>query len=106
MKKEESEGLLLKSPSLFGIEIIGKPSSVVYGHLSSPTVADRVKRYSRNQSDEPPYATDSQSCTGWGLHGTLRYRKVGELLPRLSTLASCDAVYFCCTFLKVAFTCR
>ena len=27
----------------------------------------------------------------------------GELLPRLSTLTSCEAVYLCCTFPEVAF---
>ena len=53
----------------------------------------------------------AQTCIGRGLHGTKRYRLVGELLPRLSILTSklvvytdCGAVYFCCTFLKVAFT--
>ena len=66
-------------------EKIGKPSSVVYGHLSTLAVAGKVKRYSRRTSGGQPYATDAQSCSEWGLHGTPRYRSVGELLPRLST---------------------
>ena len=31
--------------------------------------------------------TNAQSCTGRGLHGALRYRSAGELLPPLSILA-------------------
>ena len=45
-----------------------------------------------------------QSCSEWGLQGTLRRRSVGGLLPRLSILTAKAAVYFCCTFLEVAFT--
>ena len=35
-----------------------------------------------------PNETVFQSCFGWGLHGTLRYRKVGGLLHRLSILTA------------------
>ena len=49
-----------------------------------------------------------QSCSEWGLHGIPRYRGIGGLLPRLSILTALPcgntAVYFCCTFLEVAFT--
>ena len=86
--------------------LICKPSSVVYGHLSSRIVADAFERYSRRTSGEQPYATCAQSCTGRGLHGTPRCRGVGELLPPLSILADCSAVCFCCTFLGVASTGR
>ena len=75
---------------------IGKPSSVVYGHLSTLAVADKFKRYSRRSSGGQPYITIAQSCSEWGLHGTPRYRSVGELLPRLSTLTEAS---FCGLFL-------
>ena len=110
-----STGFFVKLPSR-----TCKPGSVVRGHLSTPTVADRLKRYSRLSSDGQPYVRITQTCIGRGLHGTGRYRPVGELLPRLSILTSlptkilrlfagalkkeCEAVYFCCTFLEVAFT--
>ena len=84
-----------------------KPSSVVYGHLSRLAVAGKLKRYSRYLPDGQPYMADTQSCSGWGLHGIPRYRSIGELLPRLSILTEqSPAVYFCCTFLEVAFTWR
>ena len=84
-----------------------KPSSVVYGHLSTPAVTDGLQRYSRIFPDGQPCVGISQSCIGRGLHGSGRYRPDGELLPRLSILTvQSTAVYFCCTFLEVAFTCR
>ena len=85
---------------------ICKPSSVVYGHLSGRTVAGAFKRYSRQMPGEQPYAALAQSCTERGLHGTLRYRNVGELLPPLSILTGKPAVCFCCTVLEVASTGR
>ena len=84
-----------------------KPGSVVYGHLSTLAVAGKLQRYSRRSSGGQPCATNAQSCSGRGLHGAPRYRSAGELLPRLSTLTEtriASAVYFCCTFLEVAFT--
>ena len=81
-----------------------KPGSVERGHLSRLTVTDKLKRYSRLRSDGQPYVNEAQTCIGRGLHGTGRYRPVGELLPRLSILTAKAAVYFCCTFLEVAFT--
>ncbi len=86
-----------------------KPGSVWRGHLSRPTVTDRLERYSRISPGGQPYVERSQTCIGRGLHGTGRYRPVGELLPRLSTLSAPAhkdgaVVYFCCTFLEVAFT--
>ena len=89
----------------------------MYGHLSRLTVTDKLKRYSRYPSGGQPYVTNTQSCSKWGLHGILRYRNIGELLPRLSILtnrqpiyigvqgkAKLLAVYFCCTILEVTFT--
>ena len=71
-----------------------KPGSVVRSHLSTPTVADRLKRYSRLYSDGQPYMNKAQTCIGRGLHGTGRYRPVGELLPRLSILtANCCGLF-------------
>ena len=37
--------------------------------------------------DGQPYVGEAQTCIGRGLHGTPCYHGVGELLPRLSTLA-------------------
>ena len=82
-----------------------KPGSVERGHLSTLIVTDKFKRYSRLHSGGQPCVNTAQPCIGRGLHGTGRYRPVGELLPRLSILTAVKAaVYFCCTFLKVAFT--
>ena len=97
----------LKRPFLVDkrFEFVYKPSSVVYGHLSRLTVTDKLKRYSRYSVGRTALLTETQSCNGWGLHGILRYRSIGELLPRLSILTRLSlAVYFCCTFLEVAFT--
>ena len=100
-----------------GFESVCKPSSVVYGHLSRLAVADKFKRYSRYSVGRTALLTDTQSCSGWGLHGTGCYQPVGELLPRLSILTATGsfhkenvqdlhqavaAVYFCCTVPKVA----
>ncbi len=69
-------------------------------HLSRPCVSAGFR---------PPFGTDRANhgpcrrCFGWGLHGTLDYPRVGGLLPRLSILTLlCKAVYFCCTFPRVA----
>ena len=88
-------------------ESVYKPSSVVYGHLSRLAVTDKLKRYSRYSVGRTALLTDTQSCSGWGLHGIPCYHSIGELLPRLSILTVFNtAVYFCCTVLKVAFTWR
>ena len=58
----------------------------MYGHLSRLTVADKLKRYSRWSSGGQPYATNTQSCSKWGLHGIPCYQGIGELLPRLFIL--------------------
>ena len=65
-----------------------KPGSVERGHLSTLIVTDKFKRYSRLHSGGQPCVNTAQPCIGRGLHGTGRYRPVGELLPRLSTLAA------------------
>ena len=58
----------------------------MYGHLSRLTVADKLKRCSRYSVGRTALLTDTQSCSGWGLHGILCYHNIGELLPRLSIL--------------------
>ena len=100
---------MAKSPpngGLFSPEIVSKPSSVEYGHLSSRTVAGTFQRYSRPPPGEQPLRATAQSCTGRGLHSAPRRRGAGELLPPLSILTEYSAVCFCCTFLEVAFTGR
>ena len=84
-KKQEKKPL---SGQIKGFESVCKPSSVVYGHLSSLAVADKFKRYSRRSVGRTTLLTDAQSCSGWGLHGIPRYRGIGELLPRLSILTA------------------
>ena len=58
----------------------------MYGHLSRLTVTDKLKRCSRYSVGRTALLTDTQSCSGWGLHGILCYHNIGELLPRLSIL--------------------
>ena len=60
----------------------------MYGHLSRLTVTDKLKRYSRYSVGRTALLTETQSCCEWGLHGTLCYQSVGELLPRLSILTA------------------
>ena len=67
-------------------ESVCKPSSVVYGHLSRLAVADKLERYSRYSVERTALLTETQSCSGWGLHGIPCYQDIGELLPRLSIL--------------------
>ena len=57
--------------------------TVIYLDLPSPTSSSDIHGI---PSDGQPYLTDTQSCSGWGLHGIPRYRSIGELLPRLSIL--------------------
>ena len=105
--------------SFKGFELVCKPSSVVYGHLSRLAVTDKFKRYSRYSVGRTALLTETQSCSEWGLHGILCYHNIGELLPRLSILTvnrrlkmntqnpkvkPSTAVYFCCTILEVTFT--
>ncbi len=58
----------------------------MYGHLSTLIVTDKLKRYSRYSVGRTALLTDTQSCSGWGLHGISCYHDIGELLPRLSIL--------------------
>ncbi len=60
----------------------------MYGHLSSLAVADKLKRYSRYSVGRTALLTDTQSCSGWGLHGIPCYHSIGEPLPRLSILTA------------------
>ena len=75
------------------------------GHLSSPAVASRLKRPTREQTGR--LALSVRSCFGWGLH-------VPRLLPAgrealtlpLHPYPVNRAVHFCCTVLGVASTRR
>ena len=87
------------------LRLICKPSSVVYGYLSNLAVACKLKRYLRLSADGQPLHLSkpiAQSCIGWGLIGSPRYRGDGELLPRHSNLTQIKiyAVYFCSLSLK------
>ena len=71
------------------------------GHLSSPAVASRLKRPTREQTGR--LALSVRSCFGWGLHGFLCYQRNGSLLHCLSTLTRKNlAVSLCCTIPGVA----
>ena len=63
-----------------------KPGSVSDNHLSRSAVTGRLKQPTRNTAGNR--IVPVRSCFGWGLHSRLRYRKRGELLPRLFTLTS------------------
>ena len=82
-----------------------KPSSVVYGHLSTNNVSVIPQRYLlnhfRRSNDMKRFVN---LATGGVYSCPSRYRKGGVLLPRLFTLTENSAVVFCCTFLKVTFT--
>ncbi len=74
-------------------------------HLSRPAVSNGFKPPLWN--GRAAQCSMSRCCSGWGLHSTPDYPGIGGLLPHLSTLTwhpKMQAVYFCCTFLKVAFT--
>ena len=82
-----------------------KPSSVENGHLSTPIVAYGLQRL--HGARRAIVCAHYQSCTGRGLHSALSYQSTGELLPHLFILTQGlkpRAVYFCCTFLRVAST--
>jgi len=101
-----------------------KPSSVVESnHLSSGAIADAVMPPVGNSAEQAGPASsgtvNSDSCAGIprsvllriGFTGRGGSPRAGELLPRLSILTSMPnerapngwlAVYFCCTFPKVA----
>ena len=57
--------------------------TVIYLGLPSPISSSDIHGI---PPDGQPYMADTQSCSEWGLHGILRYRSIGELLPRLSIL--------------------
>lgn len=78
-----------------------KPSSVLDDHLSTIDVTADLKRICRD-TEQVFYLI---SCTGRGLHErTVAIAFVGSYptFPPLQRQAV--AVYFCCTFLEVAFT--
>ncbi len=52
----------------------------------------------------PALRQSFRCCTGRGLQSLQGLPQSGGLLHRLSTLTACAAVYFCCTFLRVAST--
>ena len=82
MKKAPFQGQIKE------FEFVYKPSSVVYGHLSRLIVTDKLERCSRYSVGRTALLTETQSCSGWGLHGILCYHNIGELLPRLSILTA------------------
>ena len=90
-------------------ELDCKPGYVESDHLSRSYVAIKLKRPTWNAAGnciipQVPLGNHIWSCFGWGLQSLLCYHSSGELLPRLSTLTAAEAaaVYFCCTFPRVA----
>ena len=100
---------MAKSPpngGLFPPEIVSKPSSVEYGHLSSRTVAGTFQRYSRPPPGEQPLRQRPNLAPD-GVYTARRVAAapVSSYLP-FPSLQNNSAVCFCCTFLEVAFTGR
>ena len=83
------------------ISVACKPSSVLCNHLSGAAVAYNFQRFFR--ASRTSYSS-IRILHQVGFTSTISYHIVGKLLPYLSTLTEKTAVYFCCTFLKVAFT--
>ena len=80
--------------------LVYKPSSVLNGHLSRRYVAVSLKRLVERAGN--PYC--SVSCIGWGLHRASSPICGWALTSPFHPYPSVRAVFFCCTFLKVAFT--
>ena len=102
--KQDLAGLI--DPRGLVVQEIDKPNSVPdFGsgddHFSRPMMAHRLKRPTREMGDEPPLCASCETplaawpCSRWGLPGRRRYRSAGELLSRLFTLTSYEAVCFC-----------
>jgi len=80
-----------------------KPSSVLSSHQSRFIVTNKFKRPTTGNDEQPLIFSPIWSCSRWGLHSHIvAYMLVSSYLtvPSLPFLA----VYFCCTFLKVAST--
>ena len=77
-----------------------KPGSVFDSHLSTRRVA-AVLQPPRERSGQPIAPIPVLLRIEFTASDTLE--PMGELLPRLSTLTSEEAVYLCCTFPEVAF---
>lgn len=90
----------------FYSEQVYKPGSVLNSHLSWYTVASIIVRPLPETGRAAPFCFSIRSCFRWGLHSLLRYRRSGGLLPHLSILTCYQAVYLCCTILRVASTGR
>ncbi len=83
------------------VRLTYKPSSVFDNHLSRIIVANNLKRL----SDRRAAVNVIVSCIGRGLHNHPSHLRCGELLPTpFHPYIINNAVYFCCTFLEVAFT--
>ena len=81
-----------------------KPGSVERGHLSTLTVTGKLKRYLRLYSGGQPIRIQPNLASD-GV-----YMARGVTVPSVSSCLAFPplplkaAVYFCCTFLEVAFT--
>ena len=71
----------------YSFKTVCKPSSVVFGHLSTNIVSDiPQRRFVKLLRWNSLWRAVCQSCFGWGLHSQARYRAHGALLPHLSIL--------------------
>jgi len=73
---------------------------VIYLDLQLPADSSDLTR----KLGGPPYALPYLILLQMGFTEPVSRLTAGELLPHLSTLTIKMAVYFCCTFLEVAFT--
>ena len=99
-KREERPPAVHAGGLISQCEQVCKPGSVFDSHLSSRTVADAVKP-PRERPGKPVAPIAVLLRIEFTATDTLE--PSGELLPRLSTLTSNEAVYLCCTFPEVAF---
>ena len=81
-------------------EQVCKPGSVFDSHLSKRAVAGALQP-PRERTGRPIAPIPVLLRIEFTASDTLE--PMGELLPRLSTLTSEEAVYLCCTFPEVAF---
>ena len=81
-------------------EQVCKPGSVFDSHLSKRIVAGALQP-PRERTGRPIAPIAVLLRIEFTASDTLE--PMGELLPRLSTLTSEEAVYLCCTFPEVAF---
>ncbi len=100
MARDKGRPRFAKRGLPYQCEQVCKPGSVLNGHLSRRIVAGALQP-PRERTGRPIAPIAVLLRIEFTASDTLE--PMGELLPRLSTLTSEEAVYLCCTFPEVAF---